>query len=43
MEKLTSIICIKKIPIPDKASYFIKLIEKIESVTKKLRWKALLF
>ena len=33
----------KKIPIPDKTSYFIKLIEKIESVTKKLRWKALFF
>ena len=33
----------KNIQIPDKTSYLIKLIEKIKSVTKKLRWKALFF
>ena len=30
----------KNIPIPDKKSYLLKLVEKIESVVKRMRWKA---
>ena len=33
----------KNIPTPDKSTYYIKLIEKIESFIKRLRWKAYFF
>ena len=33
----------KNIPIPDKSTHYIKLIEKIESFIKRIRWKAHFF
>ena len=38
MEKLSFDYMLKNIPLPDKRSYQLKLIEKIESVLKKVRW-----
>ena len=40
MEKLSFDYSLKNIPLPDKRSYQLKLIEKIESVLKRMRWKA---
>ena len=40
MEKLNFNYSLKNIPIPDKKSYLIKLVDKIESVVKRMRWKA---
>ena len=38
MEKLIFDYMLKNIPLPDKRSYQLKLIEKIERVLKKVRW-----
>ena len=43
MEKLNFNYSLKNIPIPHETSYLIKLREKIENVTKRMRWKALFF
>ena len=43
MEKLNLDYLLKNIPIPSKTSYLLKLIEKIESVTKEKDLKALFF
>ena len=40
MEKINFNYLLKNIPIPSKTSYELKLIEKIESVIKRMRWKA---
>ena len=40
MEKINFNYSLKNIPIPSKTSYELKLIEKIESVIKRIRWKA---
>ena len=34
---------LKNIPIPDRKTYTLSLIDKIESFIKKLRWKAFFF
>ena len=38
MEKLSFDYMLKNVPLPDKRSYQLKLIEKIESVLKRVRW-----
>ena len=43
MEKLDIDYSSKNIPIPSKELYLIKLIEKIESVVKRMRWRAYFF
>ena len=43
MEKLDIDYSLKNIPIPSNESYLIKLIEKIESVVKRMRWRAHFF
>ena len=40
MEKISFSYSLKNIPYPDKSSYTFKLMEKIESVIKRIRWKA---
>ena len=42
MEKITLNYSMKNIPIPDKTTYYI-MIEKIESLIKRIRWKAHFF
>ena len=39
MEKISFNYSLKNIPFPDKSSYTLKLMEKIESVVKRMRWK----
>ena len=43
MEKINFDYSFKTIPIQDKTSRLIKLREKIKSITKRMRWKALFF
>ena len=43
MEKLDIDYSLKNIPIPSNESYLMKLIEKIESVVKRMRWRAHFF
>ena len=43
MEKVNFNYSIKNIPIPDERTYKIILVEKIEAVLKRMRWKALFF
>ena len=43
MEKLNLNYSLKNIPITDNISYQVKLIEKIESVLKRMRWRAHFF
>ena len=43
MEKLSYDYSLKNIPTPNKISYQVKLVEKIESVLKRMRWKAHFF
>ena len=43
MDKTSYDYPLKNIPIPSKTSYNLKLIEKIESVIKRRRWKAYFF
>lgn len=43
MEKLNYDYSLKNIPIPDDTTYRLHLIEKIESVIKRMRWKAHFF
>ena len=43
MEKLSFDYSLKNIPLPDKRSYQLKLIAKIESVLKRMRWKVHFF
>ena len=43
MEKTNLDYSLKNIPIPSTSSYRLKLIEKIESVIKRMRWKAQFF
>ena len=43
MEKLDIDYSLKNIPIPSNESYLIKLIEKIESVVKRMRWRVHFF
>ena len=43
MEKLDIDYSLKNVPIPSNESYLIKLIEKIESVVKRMRWRAHFF
>ena len=43
MEKLSFDYSLKNIPLPDKRSYKLKLIEKIESVIKRMLWETHLF
>ena len=43
MERLSFDYSLKKTPLPGKRSYKLKLIEKIESVLKRMRWKAHFF
>ena len=43
MEKINFNYSLKNIPIPSESSYQLKLIDKIESVTKRMRYKAHLF
>ena len=43
MEKLSFGYSLKNIPLLDKRSYQLKLIEKIESVLKRMHWKAHFF
>ena len=40
MEKISVSYSLKNIPYSDKSSYTFKLMEKIESVMKRIRWKA---
>ena len=40
MEKNSFNYSLKNIPLPDKSSHTLKLMEKIESVIKRMRWKA---
>ena len=40
MENTSFNYSLKNIPFPDKSSYTLKLMEKIESVIKRMRWKA---
>ena len=41
MEKLKSDYSIKNIPVTTKRSYLLKLIEQIEMVIKRMRWKVI--
>ena len=43
MEKLDINYSLKNIPIPPNESYLIKLVEKTESVVKRMRWRAHFF
>ena len=43
MEKLSFDYSLKNIPLPDERSFQLKLIEKIESILKRMRWKAHFF
>ena len=43
MEKINCNYSLKNIPIPSKSSYQLKLIDKIESVIKRMQWKAHFF
>lgn len=43
MENLQFDYSVKNIPIPPKDTYKIRLLEKVESVIKRMRWKALFF
>ena len=43
MEKKKFDYSFKSIPLPDKGTYQLNLIEKIENVLKRMRWKAHLF
>ena len=43
MERINLNYSLKNIPIPTKSSYQLKLIEKIESVIKRMRWKTFFF
>ena len=43
MEKLSFNYSLKNIPLPDKRLYQLKLMEKIESALKRMRWKACFF
>ena len=43
MEERNLYYSLKNIPAPNKASYQLKLIEKIESLIKRMRWKAYFF
>ena len=43
MERINLNYCLKNIPIPTKSAYCLKLIDKIESVIKQMRWKAFFF
>ena len=40
MEKLSYDYSLKDIPMPSESSYRIKLVENIESVLRRMRWKA---
>ena len=40
MERISVNYSLKNIPVPPPPSYKLKLIEKIESVIKRMRWKA---
>ena len=41
MEKVNFSYSMKNIPIPDEKSYKLQLIQKIEDLIKKIRWKAI--
>ena len=43
MEKLDIDYLLKNIPIPPNESYLIKLVEKTESIVKRMRWRAHFF
>ena len=43
MEKVNFGYSMKNIPIPDGKSYKLQLIQKIEDLIKKIRWKAIFF
>ena len=43
MEKINFNYSLKNIPVPSKSSYKLKLIDKIENVIKRMRWKAQFF
>ena len=43
MEKLQIDYSFKNIPVPEKSTYIMKLIEKVESVVKRMRWRAHFF
>ena len=43
MERLSYDYSLKNIPTPSKTSYHLKLVEQIESVMKRIRWKAYFF
>ena len=43
MERINLNYSLKNIPIPTKSAYCLKLIDKIESVIKRMRWKAFFF
>ena len=43
MDKVSFGYSIKNIPIPSRKSYLLQLMEKRETVIKRLRWKAILF
>ena len=43
MEKINFNYSLKNIPTPSRSSYQLKLIDKIESAFKRMRWKAFFF
>ena len=43
MEKINFNYSLKNIPLPSKSSYQLKLIDKVESLIKRMRWKAHFF
>ena len=43
MEKVYFNYLLKNIPLPSRTSYKLQLIDKIESVIKRMRWKAQFF
>ena len=43
MEKINFNYSLKNIPTPSRSSYQLKLIDKNESVIKRMRWKAFFF
>ena len=43
MEKINFNYSLKNIPLPSKSSYQLKLIDKVESLIKRMRWKAYFF
>ena len=43
MERINLNYSLKNIPVPTKSSYQLKLIDKNESVIKRMRWKTLFF